>query len=126
MSDLASTDLASNDLASNDLTHFIETIYNVYLNVYKNVKTSKNKKLLAISVIIYNYLTKLSIDHNITIKELSINEKINMIPFFKYIHDNNIELLDFENLQESDINIKNEKEIERFVLTHVYYLTQQK
>jgi hypothetical protein len=104
---------------------YIQTIYNVYLKTDKmaNLNVS-NKKLKCISIIIYNYLNKLSIDNNIIINTLTITNDINMIPFFKYIDVNNIELLDFNTLQETDINVSNAKDIERFVLTHVYYLTQ--
>jgi hypothetical protein len=107
-----------------DLKPYVETIFNVYLNVFKKAKECKNKKLIAISTIIYNYLNKLSIDHNIVIKELKVISDINMIPFLQYLDYNNIQLYDFNEIEDSDVNLKNEKDIERFVLTHVYYLTQ--
>ena len=47
-----------------------------------------------------------------------------MIPYFQYIDYNNIQLYDFDLIQESDVNLKSEKDIEKFVLSHVYYLTQ--
>jgi len=104
---------------------YIETIYNVYLNTDKIANLNlQNKKLKCIVIIIYNYLNKLSIDNNIIINTLTITKDINMIPFFKYIDANNIELLDFNTLHESDINVSSAKDIERFVLTHIYYLTQ--
>jgi 5'(3')-deoxyribonucleotidase len=112
------------DLDSNDLTQFIETVYNVYLNVFKNAKTTNSRKLQSIAMIIYNYLMKLFIDHNVSIQDVKITDKINMIPFFQFIENKNIQLFDFENIQECDMNTNNEKDIERFVLSHIYYLTQ--
>ena len=103
---------------------YVETIFNVYLNVLKKSKESNNKKLVAISCIIYNYLNKLAIDHNIVLKDLNVVQEINMIPYFQYIDYNNIQLYDFDLIQESDVNLKSEKDIEKFVLSHVYYLTQ--
>ena len=112
------------DLASNDLTQFIETIYNVYLNVFQNAKTTNNRKLQSIAMIIYNYLMKLFIDHNVSMHDMKITDEINMIPFFQFIENNNIQLFDFENIQECEMNTNNEKDIERFVLSHIYCLTQ--
>lgn len=103
---------------------YVETIYNVYLNIYNKARKAKNKKLVAISSIIYNYLNKLAIDNNIVVKNLNVNSEINMIPFFQYLDQNSIQLFDFDEIQESDVNLNNNKDIERFVLTHVYYLTQ--
>ena len=108
-----------------NLRSFLETIYNVYLKLYKNATQSKNKKMLAISAIIYNYLISMSNEHNIIVKDLKLQDDIIMIPYFKYLEDNNIELFDFNNINESELNVSNKKDIERFVLTHVYYLTQK-
>ena len=108
-----------------NLQPFLETIYNVYLKLYKNATQNKNKKMLAISAIIYNYLICMSNDNNIIVKDLKLQDDIIMVPYFKYLEDNNIELLDFDNINESELDISNKKDIERFVLTHVYYLTQK-
>jgi len=52
-------------------------------------------------------------------------ETINLIPVFEYISHNKIELFDFSKINESDIDITNFKDIERFILSHIYYLTQK-
>ena len=103
------------DSASNDLTQFIETVYNVYLNVFKNAKTTNSRKMQSIAMIIYNYLMKLFIDHNVSVHDVKITDEINMIPFFQFIENNNIQLFDFENIQECEMNTNNEKDIECFV-----------
>jgi hypothetical protein len=48
-----------------------------------------------------------------------------MIPFFEYITFNNIELFEFDKIKIEDIDISKSEDIERFVLSHIYYLTQK-
>ena len=107
----------------NNIEKYLTTIYNVFLNLNK---TANTKKIKAITVIIFNYLLKSAKDNQIDIKNLEVNPEINMIPFFEYIDFFNIQLLDFDNLEESEIDISKNSDIERFVLSHVYYLTQNK
>ena len=51
--------------------------------------------------------------------------EINLIPIFEYISSNNIELLDFSNININDIDIRKKDDLERFILTHIYYITQK-
>ena len=39
---------------------------------------------------------------------------------------NNIELYDFSNINVNDVNITKKEDLERFVISHVYYITQGK
>ena len=41
---------------------------------------------------------------------------------YEYINKNNIKILDFNNIKIEDIDINNEYDIERFVLSHIYYI----
>jgi hypothetical protein len=83
----------------------------------------------AIALTIYNYVLKLSKDNNIdlnTSEQIETDiENINLIPFFEYIAFHNIEFYDFKNIQITDVDINNAKDLERFVLSHVYYITQK-
>jgi len=47
-----------------------------------------------------------------------------MIPIFEYIAHNNIELYDFSKIEVSDVDTNKKEDLERFVLTHIYYITQ--
>jgi hypothetical protein len=49
---------------------------------------------------------------------------IHLVTFFEYIAHNNIELYDLNKMDESDMDISKSDDIERFVLSHIYYLTQ--
>jgi hypothetical protein len=37
----------------------------------------------------------------------------------------NIEFIDFKNINETDIDISKPEDIERFTLSHIYYITQK-
>jgi hypothetical protein len=125
-------------MAYDKMNEYINTIFHVYMMVVKMTHDNKNKhahnKLKCISLVIYNYLIKLAKDTEFDLSKLISatnsaapnNEKvdINLVPFFEYIAHNNIELYDFSKIEETDMDVSNDADIERFVLSHIYYLTQ--
>ena len=119
-------------MAYDKMNEYIDTIFQVYIMVVKMTRDSKNKpateKLKCISLVIYNYLIKLAKDTEFDLSKLksASPEKvdINLVPFFEYIAHNNIELYDFSKIEETDMDVSNSADIERFVLSHIYYLTQ--
>lgn len=105
---------------------FVETIFSIFKMANKQAAASSNEKLKYISMIIYNYVCKMAKDNKIDIKTLHDKESsINMQPFFDYIEYNNIELYNFKIIEMSDVDINSSKDIERFVLSHIYYITQK-
>jgi hypothetical protein len=48
-----------------------------------------------------------------------------MVPFFEYVSLNNIEFFDFNKIQPQDIDVNSEADLERYVLSHIYYITQK-
>ena len=74
---------------------------------------------------VYNYINKLAKDNNVDLKTIEDAETINLIPVFEYISYNNIELYDFTKIQVTDVDITKREDLEQFVLTHVYYITQK-
>jgi hypothetical protein len=103
---------------------YIETVYNFLEVLYKKAKNLQDEKLIHICKLIFNYLISCCAELKVLIRDLEKNENFNMKPINDYIVNNNIQLLDFNNLKEEDINIKDEKDIERFVLTHILYIYQ--
>ena len=95
---------------------------------HDNKNKHAHNKLKCISLVIYNYLIKLVKDTEFDLSKLkgALPEKvdINLVPFFEYIAHNNIELYDFSKIEETDMDVSNSDDIERFVLSHIYYLTQ--
>jgi hypothetical protein len=113
------------------MEEFVESIFNVFRLINRKSEQKKDKRLKAISLVIFNYIIKTAQDHKIDIKKLkekaeAINEEINLIPFFEYTSYNNIELYDFSKIEINDVNTSKTEDLERFVLTHIYYITQQK
>ena len=66
----------------------------------------------------------MSKDNDINLKTLEEKEKINLIPFFEYVSYNNIAFFDFNTIQVDDVDVTKSNDLERFVLTHIYYITQ--
>lgn len=107
---------------------YIESIFSVFSSLHKKAQNNnnKNKKMQMICLVIYNYLNKIAKENDVSIKDLKEPETINLIPFFEYISYNNIELYDFTKIDVADVDITKKSDLERFVLTHIYYLTQPK
>ena len=112
------------------MTEFIESIFNVFKMINKKANTQNDKRLKIISLVIFNYVIKMAKDYNVNLKELLEPDllepdAINLIPVFEYISYNNIELYDFTKIDVTDLDVTKNSDLERFVLTHVYYITQK-
>lgn len=102
---------------------YIESLYNVFQSVKSKTKPN-DKRLQMICLIIFNYVRQLSKEYGIDLKTLVEPESINLIPVFEYISHNNIELYDFTKIDMADVDTAKKEDLERYVLTHVYYITQ--
>jgi hypothetical protein len=122
--------LDNNSLSNYDkMEEYIKSIFCVFNKVNKKAETQKDRKLKMISLVIYNYINYMSKEYNVKLKEinleeLKLEESINLIPIFEYISYNNIELYDFSKIDIADVDVTKKTDLERFVLTHVYYITQ--
>ena len=109
------------------MNEYIESIFTVFRMVNAKADYQKDKKMKIISIVIYNYVLKMSKDYNVDLKNISQKDNsINLIPFFEYISHNNIELYDFNKINIEDVDTSKKSDLERFVLTHIYYITQNK
>lgn len=118
----------SNGKKFDKMSEFIESIFHVFKLINKKAENQKDKRLKILSLVIFNYVRKMSNDNNVIlkdIKELNDSESINLIPVFEYISYNNIELYDFAKIDISDVDTSKNSDLERFILTHVYYITQK-
>ena len=104
---------------------FIETIYNVFSSVNVKADSKRDKRLKYIAVLILGYVTKLAKEHAVNLKEIEEPDSINLIPFFEYVSFNDIKLLEFDKITVEDIDVTKSEDIERFILSHVYYITQK-
>lgn len=86
-------------------------------------KKQDDRKLHLIAWMVLNYFIKYTRDMGIEPKDISDNvDNINITPIIDYIHVNNISLFDLNNINNTDLDVNEEHEIERFVLTHLAYM----
>lgn len=105
---------------------YITSIFNVFQLVNKKAEQQQDKRMKMIALVIYNYSRFMAKEYNVDLKNSNEQESINLIPVFEYVAANNIELYDFNNINMNDVDITKKEDLERYVLTHVYYITQGK
>ena len=108
------------------MKEYIESVFSVFKMLISKKPLQNDKKMRYIALIIFNYVLNLAKEFNVDLKSIPEKETINLIPFFEYISHNNIELYNFNNIKIEDVNTSKKEDLERFVLTHVYYITQNK
>jgi len=108
------------------MSDYVETMFNVFQLVNRKAEKQQDKRLKMIALMIFNYVRKMAKDHEVDLKKLNEPDSINLIPVFEYIAHNNIELYDFTKIEMTDVDTTKNADLERFVLTHVYYITQSK
>jgi len=101
---------------------YIESIFNFMEVLYKKAVKLSDNKLIQISKLIFNYIITCCTESKILIKDLIKNENFDMQPVYKYITNNNIDIIDLNKVQFEDIDVNNSLDIERFVLSHIYYI----
>lgn len=105
---------------------YIESVFSVFMLVNKKAENQENtKKMKMIALVILNYVTFMAKEYNVDLKTVSQPDSINLIPIFEYIASNNVELYDFNNITMNDVDVSKKEDLERYVLTHIYYITQQ-
>lgn len=101
---------------------YVESIFNFMDVLYKKAVKLNDAKLIQISKMIFNYVITCCSEVGILIKDLKKNEDFDMKPVYEYITNNDIKILDLNNIKIEEIDIKNNLDIERFVLSHIYYI----
>lgn len=117
--------MSANSKTFDKISEFIEAVFNVFNFVNKKAEDQKDKRLKMIALTIFNYVRKMAKDNDINLKDINSEDFINLIPVFEYISYNNIELYDFSKIDIADVDVTKSSDLERFVLTHVYYITQK-
>lgn len=108
------------------MSDYITSIYNVFQLVNRKAEKQQDKRMKMVALMIFNYVRKLAKDNDVDLKTISEPDSINLIPIFEYIAYSNIELYDFSKIDVSDVDTSKNSDLERFVLTHIYYITQPK
>jgi len=106
------------------MVDYIASLYNVFIMAKTKAEQKNDRKFQMISIVIYNYVSYMAKHNGVSLREIPIQESINLIPVFEYISVNNVELYDFTNINPNDVDVSKTEDLERYVLTHVYYITQ--
>jgi hypothetical protein len=104
------------------MSEYIEALFIVFKKINEKAKDTRQKM---IALTIYNYVRYMSKQYNVDLSIIIEPEMINLIPIFEYISHENIEFYDFSKININDVDITKKEDLERFVLSHVYYITQQ-
>jgi hypothetical protein len=105
---------------------YIGSIFNVFQLVNRKAEQQHDKRMKVVALVIFNYVRFMAMEYNVNLKNIVESESINLIPVFEYVAANNIELYDFTTIHMNDLDVTKKEDLERFVLTHVYYITQGK
>lgn len=106
------------------MSDYVVSLFSVFKLVNKKGVDQKDKRLQMIALTIYNYTRYMANENNVDLSTLSEPEMINLIPIFEYVAYKNIEFYDFTKIDIADVDVRKKEDLERFVLTHVYYITQ--
>ncbi len=105
---------------------YVMAVFNVFQLVNRKAERQQDKRMKMVGLAIYNYVRFMAREYNIDLKKVIESESINLIPIFEYVAANNIELYDFNNILMDDLDVSKKEDLERYILTHVYYITQGK
>jgi hypothetical protein len=105
---------------------YVVAVFNVFQLVNRKAEQQQDKRMKMIGLTIYNYARFMAKEYNVDLRGVVEPESINLIPVFEYLAANNIELYDFNNILMNDLDVSKKEDLERYVLTHVYYITQGK
>lgn len=108
------------------MSEYISSVFNVFRMINKKAEKQRDKRLQMISLVVYNYVRQLANEHKVNLVNVVETHELNLIPIFEYISTNNIELYDLLKIGIHDIDVNKREDIERFVISHIYYITQGK
>lgn len=103
---------------------YISSVFNVFQLVNSKAEKQQDKRLKMISLVIFNYIRFMAKQYDVDLKQIQLSDSINLIPIFEYIAANDVELYDFNNINMNDVDVSKNDDLERYVLSHIYYITQ--
>lgn len=107
------------------MKEYVESLFNVFIMINDNESVKKDRRFQIITLVIFNYVRKMAKDNDVDLGKIEIKKPVNLLPVFEYIAYNNIQLYDFKNIDLTDVDVNRNEDLERYVLTHIYYITQK-
>jgi hypothetical protein len=101
---------------------YLESIKSISNMLFNKAKDTNDKKLHFISLMIFNYLKGELHDPKIDYSSIELQDCINLVPLYEYMAINNIELYDLKKINIDDVNTNKQTDVERFVLSHIFYM----
>lgn len=108
-----------------EMHEFITTVFHVYQTLNATAQKRNDKRMAMISLLIINYARNLAEQNGVDLTSISPPTSINLMPFFEYVSKNQIEIIDFSKVNINDIDTNKPADLERYVLSHIYHITQQ-
>ncbi len=105
---------------------YIASVFNVFQLVNRKAEQQQDRRMKVVALVLFNYVRFMANEYNVDLKKIAEPESINLIPIFEYVAANNVELYDFKNIHLNDVDVSKKEDLERYVLTHIYYITQGK
>jgi hypothetical protein len=106
-----------------NMKEYITSVFHVFQSIQASSNTNQRSKM--ISLVILNYVKYMAKEYNVNLTDIVKPERIHLMPIFEYIAANQIALIDFSSININDIDVTKKEDIERFVVSHIYYITQQ-
>ena len=106
------------------MADYIASVFSVFRMIHNKSQQQKDKRLGMIALTIYNYTRYMATENNVDLSRLVDPEMIKLIPILEYVAYNNIEFYDFTKINVEDVDVRKKEDLERFVLSHIYYITQ--
>lgn len=108
------------------MNDYVGSVFNVFQLINRKAEQQQDKRMKMIALVVFNYVKFMAKEHSVNLKNVVEPDSINLIPVFEYIASNNIELYDFTTINMNELDVNNKDDLERYVLTHIYYITQSK
>ena len=106
------------------INEYIQTIWSIFHKIKDKSLQQKDKKLEMIALVIYNYVSYMSKTNGLKFEELKKEDVINLVIFFEYLTYKKIQLYDLNEIKIDDVDVKNKDDLERYVLSQIYYISQ--
>ena len=107
---------------NNKTIEYLGTIKSISTMLFNKANATNDKRLHFIALMIFNYLKEELRDTKIDYSSIETQDCINLVPLYEYMANNHIELYDMKNISFVDVNASKQTDVERFVLSHIFYM----
>ena len=101
---------------------YLASIKSISNMLFNKSKDTNDKKLHFIALMIFNYLKAELQDTKIDYSNIEIQDCINLVPLYEYMAASHIQLYDLKKMSIDDVNVSKQTDVERFVLSHIFYM----